>query len=65
MIKGLCCKEKLESTETIQPGEGKARGGDFPHVYQSRTGGKEDEEAVVFPVMPIDRTRDNGVNEKL
>lgn len=65
MIKGLYRKEKLESAETIQTGEGKARGEDFTHVYQSRMGGKEDEEAVVFPVVPIDRTRDSGVTEKL
>lgn len=34
-------------------------------MYQSRMGGKEDEEAMVFPVVSTSRTRDSGVNENV
>lgn len=58
-IKGLSCEERLIPAETIQPREEKTLEG---NVYQSRVGGKEDEEAVVFSVVPTGRTRDYGVN---
>lgn len=57
MIKGLSCEEGLSQLRLFS--QEKTLEG---NVYQSRVGGKENEEAVVFPVVPTGRTRDNGVN---
>lgn len=64
MIKGLLWGE-TEAAETIRPREEKAQGGDFTHVHKSRTRGNEDEEAVVFPVVPSGRKKDSGANENI
>lgn len=65
MMKGLSCEERLSQLRPFCQEKTRLKEGILPMCTNQEWEGRKGGEAVVFPVVPIGRTRDSGINENI